>query len=548
MINHNPAAAVLNSHLRRLAMMTVSAGALLLGGCYTTTGHQADRERFPEAFPSGELAFKKPEAAPTSATLQETKPIASDPSNATNTVTNKVTNTAKLYSYRANGQSLRVSLAQFAQAYKLNIVPDADISGIVSVEFKDLTLERALDAILDPIGIGWVEDDQLIRVMRQATRNYHVDYLRATRTGSGSMSTSGGSSGGTSTSTVSKSDSINFWSELEAELNALLTRNATESAPTPPQQETTLTTDRVTNTVVQTTRPLPQMEGRVVINKMSGTVQVSGSPKGMRAVDRYMAMLQKSLNRQVYIEARVYDVTLNDDNALGIDWSQISFGPALTLSTSNVITSPAGGAGALPNTAALDYNKNFPASFLVKNITAAVRALKEQGTVRVVSQPRIRTLNNQPAVVRVGTERTFFTAQTTVTPNGTGGVLQTVSESPMTVTEGVMLSVTPQISNDGFITLDVSPVINKIVAIDVSPSGKSNSPRIETKQTSTLVRMRDGETVAVGGLIVEEDEDSVREVPGAGAAPLLGWLFKGRYSSKIRKELVIFLTPHLIDY
>ncbi|MDP1605166.1 MAG: hypothetical protein Q8L93_00720 [Rhodocyclaceae bacterium] len=524
-------------HVSRIALAVLSSVTLLLGGCYSTQAHKPDESRFPETFPSGALDFKPPAKASAASGLSLDRRLVLTETGA-----------PRLFSFRANGQSLRVTLAQFAQAYKLNIVPDADIVGAVSVEFKDLPLERALDALLDPISVGWINDDGLIRVTRQATRTYHVDYLRATRTGSGSMSTSAGSGSGTSTSSVSKSDSINFWSELESELKALLTRGATEASATPPQTETVQTTDRVTNTVTQTTRPLAEMEGRVVMNKMTGTVHVTGSPKGMRAVDSYMAKLLKGINRQVYIEARVLDVQLNDDSALGIDWSRVSFGSSLTASTRGIVTAPAGGSGVRPNTVSFDYTKTFPASFLVSNIAAAVRALEEQGAVRVVSQPRIRTLNNQPAVVRVGTERTFYTTTTTVTPVAGGAPLLTTTESPTTVTEGVMLSVTPQIGNDGFITLDVTPVVNKIVAIDTSPSGNSNAPRMETKQTSTLVRMKNGETVAIGGLIIEEDAETGRGVPGIGKPSGLGWLFRGQYSNKVRKELVIFLTPHLVEY
>lgn len=519
------------------------AGALLFGsvflsGCYHTGGHKPDPKRFPESVPSGQLDFKAP------------TPSASAPLDLNERLVLGEAGAARLFSFRANGQSLRVSLAQFAQAYKLNIVPDADVVGAVSVEFTNLPLERALDALLSPIGVGWIQEDGLIRVTRKATRTYQVDYLRATRTGSGSMSTTGGSAGGggTSTSSVSRNDSINFWSELEAEIKSLLTRTETGGNEAPGRQETVQTTDRATNTVTQTTRPLPEMEGRVVINKMTGVVQVTGAPKAVRAVDAYMKTLLKGINRQVFIEARILDVALTDDSAFGIDWTSVSFGSALTATSSGIVTAPVGGASPKSNTVTWSYNKAFPASHLVRSIAAAIKALEEQGTVRVVSQPRIRTLNNQPAVVRVGTERTFYTVQTTVTPNGVGGTLQTTTETPSTVTEGVMLSITPQVGTDGMITLDVTPVVNKIVAIDTSPSGNSNAPRMETKQTSTIVRMKDGETVAIGGLILEEDAETGRGVPGIGKPSGLGWLFRGEYSSKVRKELVIFLTPHLVEY
>jgi MSHA biogenesis protein MshL len=537
---------------RARCSLAVLATLVSLGGmtgCAST--YKPDPSRFPEAIPTGHLDHKPgATASPAEEPLKLGQPLVEVP------VADRLVladpEPQKLYSFRSNGQSLRTILAQFAQAYKLNIVPDADVQGVVSVEFKDLSLERALDAILDPVGVGWMMDEGMVRVSRRVTRTYQVDYLRATRTGSGSVSANGssGSGGGSATNSISRSDTINFWEELEEELNAILTRSANESdaAGTPPRSETISQVDRATNTTVTTTRPLPEVEGRVTVNKMTGTVQITAAPKRMRAVDVYMQNMLKNINRQVYIEARILDVQLGEDSAFGIDWTRIQFGRnnTLTASMSNIV-SGAGGATAKPPTIRLDYNKAFPGSFLITNLVGAMEALKEQGAVRIVSQPRIRTLNNQPAIVRVGTERTFYTQTTTLTPNPGGTPIQTVTDVPNTVTEGITLSVTPQIAPSGAITLDVTPVINKVVGIAESPSGLSNAPIMETKQVNTLVRIKDGETVAIGGLIIEEDADRERGVPGLKNVPAAGWAFKGKYDNKQRKELVIFITPHIIQ-
>jgi len=268
----------------------------------------------------------------------------------------------------------------------------------------------------------------------------------------------------------------------------------------------------------------------------------------MKMIDVYMKRLIAGINRQVYIEVKVLDVTLSDDQALGIDWSRVApTGAAgeFTVSTSNTIAGAVGGAAILPSTFALGYTRTLAG--IVNNISAAVQALAQQGTVRVLSQPRVRAMNNQPAVIKVGTDRTFYTLQTTVTTPGLGAPILTTTEEATQVTEGLVLTVTPQISPNGLIILDVMPVINKIVGVDTSPSGNSNAARVETKQASTLVRVADGETAVIGGLIQEEDSETNRNVPGMGSIPLLGDLFKGQYSNKVRRELVIFITPHLIE-
>ncbi|MDZ4202957.1 MAG: secretin and TonB N-terminal domain-containing protein [Gallionella sp.] len=518
------------------ALWALLASSVLLAGCYSTGGHVPDKTRFPETVPSGLLDHKK--AAPGergSSELPVSQRMAVSDVGA-----------SRLYSFRAMGQSLRVSMDQFARANNLNVIFDQDVSGIVNVEFRNLPLDQAMDAILQPIGIGWVRNDGTIRIVREVTKTYQVDYLRAARTGSTSMSSSSNSSGGSGDSgsnTISKTDSINFWTELETELKSLLAKtNDTQQA------ETNTMTTSAAGTVNVSSRPIQQVEGRVTINKISGTVQVTASPRYMKVVDDYMQSLMKGINRQVYIEARILDVRLNDDTALGIDWTNISFGPSLQANTSNIITSTASGATAKAATAGLNYSKTFPASFLVQSIAGAIRALEEQGTVRVVSQPKVRTLNNQPAIMKVGTDRTFYTTTTTAPIiNGTTTIPGTTTETATTVTEGVLLSVTPQISADGYITLDVMPVVNKIIGTAVSPSGNSTSPIMETKQTTTLVRLKDGETAVIGGLIMEEDAETDRRVPGLGNAPVVGWAFKGKYSNKVRKELVIFITPHVIE-
>jgi len=164
----------------------------------------------------------------------------------------------------------------------------------------------------------------------------------------------------------------------------------------------------------------------------------------------------------------------------------------------------------------------------------------------VVSQPRIRTLNNQSAIVRVGTERTFF-----ITTTDIGGTddnpIRTTTNEPSTVTEGLVLTVTPQISDTGEITMDVNPVLTHIAGTDVSPDGLSNAPILDIKQTSTLVRMHDGETIVVGGLIQDTRSNTKRAVPVFGEVPVVGALFSGTYDRDVRKELVVFLTPHIIE-
>lgn len=459
----------------------------------------------------------------------------------------------KVFSFRARNLPVEQAMAQFAQTYGINVVVDNDVQGTVSIDFRSLSLDKALEAMLETNGLSWQWNEGLLRVTRQQTKTFSVDYLRLTRSGTSSSSTSGSSSGssgssGNDSNTVglSRSDSINFWDELEKQLNDILTKNPEDYAARGEQQaqETTTLTDRTTNMTTTAVRNVKEKIGGMVINRLAGTVQVNTSAARMRAVERYLESLRQSVLRQVYIDVKIIEVDLSGDNSLGVDWSRIDMG-ALTIGTGTALTSSISGATVPAATVTGNYNQNFSPTGLVKNITALVSALKQQGNVKVVSQPRIRTLNNQAAVVKSGTERTFYTTQTTTT-TANGLVSETVTNTPTTVTEGVILSVTPQISADDRIALDVSPMLTRVSGVDTSNDKRSSAPKLDVKTASTMVRVADGETVVVGGLIQESEEQTRREVPGLGSAPGIGMLFGTSHAAKSRSELVIILTPYIV--
>jgi MSHA type pilus biogenesis protein MshL len=508
--------------------------SLLVTGCATT-------EVEPLQVPSGDLDYK-PSAIPAAAMNAQNPalPVAMPAAVAD----------IKLYSFRATGQSVRMALSQLATAYSLNIVVDQDVEGQVTVDLKNLPLDTVLEAVLEPLGLAWTWQESLLRVSRMETRNFTVDYLRLVRSGNGNSSSSvslssggGGGSTGNSSSSIAQNDTINFWNELEEQLDVILERNDDDYEGAERATETTVQTDRETDITTTLTQPVRESTGRLVLDRLSGTIQVTTSRARMKNVEEFLTRIKEGINRQVYIEAKVVEVQLNDERSLGIDWNELNFGD-LKLGTDLIISNPAGGFGALPPTVAGSYVRSFDGT--LESIDAALSALEEQGDVKVVSQPKVRTLNNQQAIVRVGTERTFFTTTTTITPVAGGTPLQTVTNTPSTINEGLVLSVTPQISEDGHITMDVSPVLTNITGTDTSPDGLSNAPILDIKQTSTLVRMYNGETIVVGGLIQEAVSTTKRSVPILGSIPLFGKLFSSTYDRDVSRELVIFLTPRII--
>jgi MSHA type pilus biogenesis protein MshL len=267
-------------------------------------------------------------------------------------------------------------------------------------------------------------------------------------------------------------------------------------------------------------------------------------------VDRialYLEAIKKTLHRQVDIEARIYEVVLDDEFHLGIDWQNVSWavqdwvlstGGGTTPFTSRwIVDSPLGGYTPKPPTVSLALTKG--------NEQIVLHALKEQGDLKVVSQPRIRTMNNQPALIKVGSDKPFF-RQSSIIVTGTGPSEVTTDTQIQMITLGTILSLTPQISDDGYITMDISPVITRLVDTVSGPDG-STAPEVDIKQTSSLVRLRSNETVVIGGLIADEKAKTVRKVPYLGSIPLLGRLFQGVFTKSRKIELVIFVTPTIVE-
>jgi len=414
-----------------------------------------------------------------------------------------------LYSLRAHELPLVDALALFARSNKLNIVAGPEITGTVTVDFHDLPLEQAMSAILEAHGFYWEHHDNLIQVRKFKTRSLNVDYIRLIRGGTGqnraqmnSGSTGGGGSQETGQITVNQQDEIKFWEELEKQIQTLMSK-----------------------------------DGRLVINRLSGTIQVTDWYQRVDEIEDFLKSVHQALHRQVQIEARIYEVNLNDNYSLGIDWSKINFyGTSGNIGLANIITAPFGGFIAKAATTTI--------SFADGSFDGVLKALQEQGEIKVISQPRVVTMNNQPALIKVATDQPFFTSTIS---QGTAGSPNIVTEQARSVTVGLVLSVTPQISEDGWIMLDVTPIISRLREIATSPLETATAPVLDVKQSSGLVRLKDGEMIIIGGLIQEEFSDTQRKVPILGDIPLLGRLFTGTYTVKTKSELVIFISPKIVN-
>jgi len=441
-------------------------------------------------------------------------------------------------SFRADNVPIKQALALFARANHLNIVPDLDVEGMVTVEFQNLPLDLAMRALIEANGYYFVQDGPLLRVRNREMRLFQIDYIHVTRSGQGSnavqissgggsssggsssggAASSGGSSSEGSTMTVTNSSTINFWGDLSEQLKSMVSAT-----------------------------------GSYTINSLAGTVMVRDSHRNIEMIAQFITNVTASVVRQIDLEVEIYEVALNNSSQLGINWAYVadtldtSFNtiPGLTPVTGQLALGSGG--GLIVQTPVFGAPPGAPGIRLQHqrgNLGAILDALKQQGNLKVVSRPRLRTLNNQPAVVRVGQDLPVFVRQVTQSP-GNPPVI-TTNETIQTITVGTVLSITPQISADGLITLDITPAVSRLVRTETSATGQTNAPVIDIRQASSIVRVRDGATIVMGGLVQDNATTTHRKIPVLGDIPLLGKAFTGEYKSSERTELVFFLTPRII--
>ena len=454
--------------------------------------------------------------------------------------------------------------------YSMLLPPD--ISGSITVNLKDVTVMEALDTIRELYGYEFRLQGKRIFIEPNTikTRVFHINYLASRRQGSSdlrvtgsSMTASGSTAGSGTTSTPTTSQTIPAGTGT-----ATVARGNDTS-------RVSMTTDsdfwgdlnRALGTIVGAA------EGRsVVVNASSGVVLVRALPHELRNVEKYLRATQLVAERQVMLEAKIIDVTLSEDFQAGVNWGAFRSGsnsfygvgvsqPGATLTagsgTAQVIGSAASPTlsvtpGQFGSIAASVLGKGFIGlAFQTSNFAALLNFLETQGSVSVLSSPRIATLNNQKAVLKVGTDDLFVTNVTSSTTTTTTGSVSSPSVTLQPYFSGISLDVTPQIDEDGNIILHVHPAISTVVekekTINLGALGTYILPLAASSinETDSIVRVQDGNIVAIGGLMRQEQSSDRSQLPGA-----TGFVANalGQRSSALRKrELVILIKPTMID-
>jgi MSHA biogenesis protein MshL len=440
------------------------------------------------------------------------------------------------------GADLRGLLAGLVRSSPFSLVVSPAVTGEVTADLRDVSLHDILEQVVVPRGYAYHVNDALIRVGPPAleSRTYHVDYPSYKREGGSDLTVNGAietapdlGTGSTSTATDASASSLataqqlDFWGELKESLDALVARGQGEG------------------------------EGgarQVLVAEQSGLVLVRAEPDVLAEVEGLLSEMERSNQQQVLIDTRIVEVTLSDDLDLGVD---LEFARDFKGSTSGavarLIDPTRRPAFATTNISPPLTSGGFTFGIASDSLSARLRALAAQTDVRVVSTPRVATLNNHKALIKVVRNQVFFIAETDVQIVEGVGTSVTTEFVPRVIPIGVTLDVTPRISEENEITLHIHPSVSEVVAVQAQPSTDPNAlqsgslPVVDLRETDTVVRVRDSETIVIGGLMRSRNLDQESKVPLLGDLPLLGQLFRSTNVEELRTELIILLTPRVLE-
>ncbi len=496
------------------------------------------------------------------------------------------------YSVVVHEVPVKELLLALARDTKENIDIHPGLQGLVSLNAIDETLPSILDRVAKQVNMRYRVEGKTIVVSPDTPyfKTYKVNYVNMTRDTasniavSGQISGAGGggvttASGGTSSTSVITTSKNNFWEVLSENLHSLLKstralaqsaedRQAQAEAARAAREERLAQAEAVARAGQSATNLFEKVFGSspssavtdvkqdIVVNQVAGTVSVMATERQHQLVQEYLNAIGSSSQRQVLIEATIAEVSLSDQYQAGVDWSKLAigagFGVSQALSTATVI----GGAPAAGLT--LSYLSNTNGN----GVSVTVKMLEQFGKTRVLSSPMLMAMNNQTALLKVVDNIVYFQIQSQISQgSATSTNLQSVTTTPQTVAVGFIMSMTPQINDNGVVTLTVRPTISRVEqfvpdpnpALTTAPNGqplnpplKNLVPQITVREMESVLQLVSGQTAVLGGLITDDVKRATAQIPGLGNIPRVGEAFQYRDDTVVKSELVIFIRPTVV--
>lgn len=426
------------------------------------------------------------------------------------------------------------------------------------VNLKNLTIDEVFNVVLKSNNLTYTLKNNILKISYLTTKVFSIDYILSQRksvgstdvtlssqsqTQTGLSSTQGGVTNTNTTSNgtgangtngeagaqtgikIESNDEVKFWEELDLEFQKIINRpEDTYKAEVP------------------------------VINKNAGLVTITATQQQLTRFEKYLKQLQDKVQLQVLIDVQLLAVTMSEGKTTGIDWSQLYALQNISLSIDKrdwknvgkfTDTSITEGIYANPAQKAVGQMITLQADAKLNEV---IKFLQTQGDVNSISNPKVLTLNNQPALITSGTEYFYKLTNTQTLAGGTGAGAQSTNENVQSVFSGVLLTITPEISKNNEITLKINPSLSETTT-DISSTDNSDRkmpPDLQRRQLSSVVTVKDGNKIILGGLINTKNTNQVNKVPLLGDIPIVNYLFKHEERVKTTQELVIIIEPHII--
>lgn len=491
---------------------------------------------------------------------------------------------APVYSVVVDNVPVKELLFSLARDTHYNIDINPGITGNVTLNAVNESFPAILERVARQANIRYKMDGKTLSIMPDTPylQTYRVNYVNLSRNtdstigvaakiaSTGTDAASSDSSGGNSSSTtVASKSNNNFWDVLTDNLRAMLlaTRLANQRQEDKQQRldaERNARSERLLQAqavaragaaapnlyreVFGNTVYSPQADqlskNDVVVNPVTGTVSIVGTERQQRLVQTYLDSINQVSQRQVLIEATIVEVTLKDQYKMGIDWQRVvaSGGAGWFFSTN----------GAASTNLANTLTPFFSGGFKDQKYTATLNLLESFGNLRVLSSPKLMAINNQTAILKVVDNLVYFTVKANTVSSNNSAPVTTYTTTPQTVPVGLVMSLTPQISENGMVTLNVRPTISRKVGDVVDPNPSiiapiSNKvPVIQVREMESVLQVGSGQTVILGGLMQDDSNRARDGLPWLSRADGIGALFGQHERNTQQTELVIFLRPTVI--
>jgi MSHA biogenesis protein MshL len=419
---------------------------------------------------------------------------------------------------------------------KYNITVSSQVVGNVSLDLKGVSVPQAMEAVRNIYGFEYETTSYGYQVFprRLETRIFNVNYLNIERSGQSQTSIGSGQITNTVQNTLTSS--------------GVSSSQQTGSIPSGLVQTTT--TSNFWELLKQNLLTIiGTQDGKsIVVNPESGSIIIKAYPDELRSVAQYLDGIQNIMQRQVIIEAKVLEVELNAAYQAGIDWKVLGL-----RQTTQTNSKTSDGTNFSPSILPLG-TFSLTATQSRDTFTTAINLLSAQGNVNVLSSPRVATVNNQKAVIKVGDDSFYVTNISSNTNNNSSssGSNTTASVTLTPFFSGISLDVTPQVDEDGIVTLHIHPIVSNVTeeqkSFTISGVANNNIPlaKSSVRESDSIVRAKNGQIIVIGGLMINKRNERKASTPGIDRIPIIGDLARNTEKIARKFELIILLRPIVV--